>query len=85
MFIVTAHPRIRSSSIGAAWAAPDATMPPRWGLRRFCLDSCTQWVQGSGIALATAYGNVSSFEPHQKIAKNVANTAVTPIATSPQA
>jgi len=41
MFIVTAHPRIRSSSIGAAWTAPDATMPPRWGLRRFCLDSCT--------------------------------------------
>ena len=67
MFIVTAHPRIRSSSIGAAWTAPDATMPPRWGLRRFCLDSCTQWAQGSGIALVTAYGNVSSFEPHQRL------------------
>jgi hypothetical protein len=41
MTIVTAHPRICSSSIGAAWTALDTTMPPRWGLRRFGLDSCT--------------------------------------------
>jgi hypothetical protein len=41
MFIVTVPPMIRSSSVGAAWPSPDLTMPPRWGLRRFCLDAGT--------------------------------------------
>ena len=39
MPIVTVPPMIRSSSVGAAWPSPDLTMPPRWGLRRFCLDA----------------------------------------------
>jgi hypothetical protein len=41
MFIVAVPPMIRSSSVGAAWPAADLTMPPRWGLRRFCLDAGT--------------------------------------------
>jgi hypothetical protein len=41
MFIVTVPPMIRSSSVGAAWSSPRLTMPPRWGLRRFCLGAGT--------------------------------------------
>ena len=41
MFIVPVSPMIRSSSVGAAWPSPDRTMPPRWGLRRFCLGAGT--------------------------------------------
>jgi len=39
---VTVAPMIRSSSVGAARPLPDLThMPPRWGLRRFCLGAGT--------------------------------------------
>ena len=41
MPIVTVPPMIRSSSVGAASTSPDLTMPPRWGLRRFCLGAGT--------------------------------------------
>ena len=41
MFIVTVPPMICSSSVGAAWSTPDLTMPPGWGLRRFCLGAGT--------------------------------------------
>ena len=34
-------PKVRSSSVGAAWPSPDLNMTPRWGLRRFCLDAGT--------------------------------------------
>ena len=41
MFKATVPPMIRSSSFGAAWFSPDLAMPPRWGLRRFCLGAGT--------------------------------------------
>ena len=42
MFIVAVPLMIRSSSVGAARPLPDLThMPPRWGLRRFCLGAGT--------------------------------------------
>ena len=41
MCIATVPSMTRSSSVGAAWFSPDLAMPPRWGLRRFCLGAAT--------------------------------------------